>query len=157
METSVLDTPIGLLRLTTADDAVVRIDFLDPGEARPAGDGGKPGALLAEYFAGDIPALERIEVADIVGTPFQRKVWAALRDIPAGQTISYGQLAAAIGQPTAVRAVGRANGANPVPVVVPCHRVIRTGGAMGGYGGGLDRKQWLLDHERRHLGDAATS
>ena len=149
METSVLDTPIGLLRLTTTDDAVVRIDFLDPGEAAPVGDGGKPGALLAEYFAGDIPALERIEVADMVGTPFQRKVWAALRDIPAGRTVSYGELAAAIGQPTAVRAVGRANGANPVPVVVPCHRVIRTGGALGGYGGGLDRKQWLLEHERR--------
>lgn len=155
METSVLDTPIGLLRITSADDAVLRIDFLDPGEATPEGDGGKPGALLAEYFAGDIPALERIEVADMVGTPFQRRVWAALRDIPAGQTISYGQLAAAIGQPTAVRAVGSANGANPVPVVVPCHRVIRTGGAMGGYGGGLDRKQWLLEHERRHLGDAS--
>ena len=75
-------------------------------------------------------------------------MWAALRDIPAGETRSYGQLAAAIGQPTAVRAVGLANGANPVGIVTPCHRVIGAGGALTGYAGGVERKRWLLEHER---------
>ena len=102
---------------------------------------------LRAYFAGDVAALDRI-ATETAGTPFQREVWAALRKIPAGQTWSYGQLAAHIGRPAAVRAVGLANGANPIGLVAPCHRVIGANGSLTGYGGGLDRKQWLLEHER---------
>jgi O-6-methylguanine DNA methyltransferase len=85
------------------------------------------------------------------GTPFQQAVWSILRSIPPGTTRSYADVARHIGSPGAVRAVGAANGANPIPVVIPCHRVVRTGGALGGYGGGLERKVWLLAHERAAL------
>ena len=98
------------------------------------------------YFAGDLVAIDGLE-ADPAGTEFQRQVWAELRRIPAGATISYSQLAARVGRPEAVRAVGAANGRNPVPIVVPCHRVIGANGALVGYGGGLDLKRWLLVHE----------
>ena len=81
------------------------------------------------------------------GTPFQRRVWAALRDIPYGETVSYGELAAALGRPTASRAVGLANGKNPISIIVPCHRVVGADGSMTGYGGGLERKRWLLSFE----------
>jgi O-6-methylguanine DNA methyltransferase len=101
---------------------------------------------LAAYFAGTVTALDGLPVARI-GSEFQRRVWAALRQIPAGETRSYGQLAAAIGQPTASRAIGLANGANPIGIVVPCHRVIGSGGALTGYAGGVERKAWLLRHE----------
>jgi methylated-DNA-[protein]-cysteine S-methyltransferase len=101
---------------------------------------------LTDYFRGDLGALDRLEVAT-GGTRFQRAVWAALREIPAGRTLNYTQLAEAIGAPKAVRAVGLANGANPVGVVVPCHRVIGANGSLTGYGGGLERKRWLLAHE----------
>jgi methylated-DNA-[protein]-cysteine S-methyltransferase len=86
------------------------------------------------------------------GTEFQRAVWSALCEIPAGSTISYGELARRIGRADAVRAVGAANGANPIPVVVPCHRVVAADGSLHGYGGGLPRKRWLLAHEARHAG-----
>lgn len=98
------------------------------------------------YFDGRIDALDALPVAE-PGTEFQRKVWKELRKIPAGATKSYGELAKAIGQPTASRAVGLANGANPIGIVVPCHRVIGADGSLTGYGGGLDRKKWLLRHE----------
>ncbi len=101
---------------------------------------------LRAYFAGDFAALDRIALATN-GTPFQRAVWAALRDIPSGHTISYGMLAERIGHPAAVRAVGAANGANPIGIVVPCHRVIGASGKLTGYAGGLARKAWLLEHE----------
>ena len=104
---------------------------------------------LAAYFAGDIHAIDDIPTAT-AGTAFQREVWRALRAIPAAQTISYGQLAERIGRPRAVRAVGLANGSNPIGVVVPCHRVIGANGSLTGYGGGLHRKEWLLAHERAH-------
>jgi methylated-DNA-[protein]-cysteine S-methyltransferase len=104
---------------------------------------------LAAYFAGDIHAIDDIPTAT-AGTPFQREVWRALRAIPAAETISYGQLAQRIGRPRAVRAVGLANGSNPIGVVVPCHRVIGANGSLTGYGGGLHRKEWLLAHERAH-------
>jgi methylated-DNA-[protein]-cysteine S-methyltransferase len=104
---------------------------------------------LATYFAGDIHAIDDIPTAT-AGTTFQREVWRALRTIPAAETISYGQLAERIGRPRAVRAVGLANGSNPVGVVVPCHRVIGANGSLTGYGGGLHRKEWLLAHERAH-------
>jgi methylated-DNA-[protein]-cysteine S-methyltransferase len=102
--------------------------------------------VLQKYFAGDCHALDAV-VVELNGTPFQRKVWDALREIPAGSTLSYADLARRIGEPRAIRAVGAANGANPVAVIVPCHRVIGTDGTLTGYGGGLDRKQWLLAHE----------
>ena len=101
---------------------------------------------VAAYFAGDLRALDGIAVKT-GGTAFQRAVWQALRTIPAGETRSYGQLAAAIGAPTAVRAVGLANGANPVGVIVPCHRVVGANGTLTGYAGGVERKRWLLAHE----------
>jgi len=103
---------------------------------------------LRAYFSGDIDALADIPTAT-AGTAFQREVWAALRAIQAGTTISYGQLAAKLGRAGASRAVGAANGANPIPIVVPCHRVIGADGSLTGFGSGLGRKQWLLDHERR--------
>jgi methylated-DNA-[protein]-cysteine S-methyltransferase len=101
---------------------------------------------IEKYFAGDLRALDGLRVKT-AGTAFQRRVWDALRKIPCGETVSYAGLAAQIGQPNAVRAVGLANGANPVGVVVPCHRVIGSNGSLTGYGGGIHRKLWLLEHE----------
>lgn len=101
---------------------------------------------LEDYFAGRLSAIGTIPVATN-GTAFQRNVWSALREIPPGRTLSYAGLAAAIGRPAAVRAVGLANGANPIGIVVPCHRVIGADGSLTGYGGGLSRKAWLLEHE----------
>lgn len=101
---------------------------------------------LQAYVEGDIAAIDGIETAT-TGTAFQRKVWAALREIPAGQTWSYGRLAQHVGEPGAARAVGLANGSNPIGVVVPCHRVIGANGTLTGYGGGIERKRWLLRHE----------
>ncbi|HXQ12813.1 MAG TPA: methylated-DNA--[protein]-cysteine S-methyltransferase [Caulobacteraceae bacterium] len=103
-------------------------------------------AALEAYFDGEIGRIDAIRCAT-GGTPFQKAVWAALRTIPAGTTWSYGGLAARLGHPTAVRAVGLANGANPIGLVVPCHRVIGADGSLTGYGGGLERKRWLLAHE----------
>jgi methylated-DNA-[protein]-cysteine S-methyltransferase len=106
---------------------------------------------LQAYFDGDLAALDRVDV-ELNGTAFQRRVWEALRGIEAGTTTSYGALARTVGEPAAVRAVGAANGANPVAVIVPCHRVIGSNGSLTGYGGGLERKKWLLAHEARHSG-----
>ena len=105
-------------------------------------------AAISSYFDGKLDVIDAIPV-ETGGTPFQRLVWRALRDIPCGTTISYGELANRIGQSAAVRAVGAANGANPVAVVVPCHRVIGANGSLTGYGGGIERKRWLLDHESK--------
>jgi methylated-DNA-[protein]-cysteine S-methyltransferase len=104
------------------------------------------GRKLMAYVAGDIAAIDDVPTRT-PGTGFQRKVWAALREIPAGQTWSYGRLAAHVGEPGAARAVGLANGSNPIGVVVPCHRVIGANGTLTGYGGGIERKRWLLRHE----------
>lgn len=104
------------------------------------------GDALDAYFGGDLDALSGI-TCQTNGSPFQRRVWAALHDIPAGGTMSYARLAAYIGKPAAVRAVGLANGANPIGIVVPCHRVIGANGKLTGYGGGVERKAWLLEHE----------
>ena len=103
---------------------------------------------IGRYFAGELGAIDALPVRT-AGTPFQRAVWRALREIPCGTTVSYAQLAERIGRPTAVRAVGLGNGANPVGVVVPCHRVIGSDGSLTGYGGGIQRKRWLLEHEKR--------
>jgi methylated-DNA-[protein]-cysteine S-methyltransferase len=101
---------------------------------------------IQRYFGGDLAALDTLPVKT-AGTPFQRAVWKALREIPCGTTISYAKLAEQIGKPAAMRAVGLANGSNPIGIVVPCHRVIGANGSLTGYGGGLDRKRWLLQHE----------
>ena len=101
---------------------------------------------LSGYFNGDLDRLAAIEWR-VAGTPFQQKVWHALPGIPAGTTLSYGALAARLLTPKAVRAVGHANGSNPISVVVPCHRLIGAGGSLVKYGGGLERKRWLLKHE----------
>ena len=98
------------------------------------------------YFAGETGVIDNIPV-ETTGTPFQRAVWNELRKIPGGTATTYGKLAEKIGRPKAVRAVGLANGSNPIGVIVPCHRVIGSNGSLTGYGGGLDRKRWLLDHE----------
>lgn len=163
-ETLTLDriaTPVGEVLLVTDGEGVVRaLDFSDYeprmmrllGRHAPDAElvvGRAPEAVrgaVEAYFAGDARALEGLEVKT-GGTDFQRSVWAALRDIPAGETRSYGQLAAAIGSPRAVRAAGLANGQNPIAVIVPCHRVIGANGTLTGYAGGLERKKWLLAHE----------
>jgi methylated-DNA-[protein]-cysteine S-methyltransferase len=106
--------------------------------------------VITRYFAGDFAALDELPVK-FAGTSFQRSVWQALREIPCGKTLSYSELAHKIGKPTATRAVGLANGSNPVGVIVPCHRVIGANGSLTGYGGGLERKRWLLDHESNPL------
>jgi methylated-DNA-[protein]-cysteine S-methyltransferase len=105
---------------------------------------------INRYFAGDLTAIDTLPVKTL-GTPFQRSVWRALRDIPCGTTITYANLARRIGRPTAMRAVGLANGSNPIGVIVPCHRVIGASGSLTGYGGGIDRKRWLLNHESNSL------
>jgi O-6-methylguanine DNA methyltransferase len=154
-------SPLSPLLLITDDEGALRA--LDFGDHEPRmnrllaeryGDvavkrGAAPKAItraLDTYFDGDFAALEDVAVAT-GGTAFQRAVWHALREIPPGTTQSYGQIAASIGRPAASRAVGAANGANPVAIVVPCHRVIGANGALTGYGGGIARKRWLLDHE----------
>ena len=106
------------------------------------------GLALEAYFEGDIRAIDTLQTCSL-GTEFQAKCWAALRKIPPGETRSYGQQAVMIGNPKAVRAVGLANGANPIGIVVPCHRVVGADGTLTGYGGGLPRKRWLLEHESK--------
>jgi methylated-DNA-[protein]-cysteine S-methyltransferase len=124
-----------LLRLQYG--AVVLKDARSPADLR---------AALSAYFKGDFASLKTIKWC-VAGTPFQRKVWTALPKIPVGATRSYGTLATQLGMPNAVRAVGHANGSNPISVVVPCHRLIGANGALVKYGGGLERKRWLLEHE----------
>jgi methylated-DNA-[protein]-cysteine S-methyltransferase len=126
-----------LLRLHYGEGGVELVHGRTPESVRQS--------LLA-YLGGDLHAIDEIEVAT-AGTAFQRELWAALRCIPAGETVSYGELAVQLGRPRAVRAVGLANGANPIGVVVPCHRVIGADRSLTGYGGGLARKRWLLEHE----------
>ena len=156
-------SPLSVLLLVTDNDGALRaLEFADH-ESRMHrllrehyGDyrlhkGAAPVSIiqsLSAYFDGNLDALATVKVAT-GGTAFQRMVWQAVWAIPPGATQSYGQLAINIGRSAASRAVGAANGANPVPIVVPCHRVIGATGALTGYGGGLPRKRWLLDHERR--------
>ena len=157
-----LPTPIGILLIVFDDEDRLRALDWDDYETRmrrllrlqygseiELREGSAPGSIrnpLSAYFAGDFSALDAIEV-QTAGTPFQRKLWTALRTIPSGQTSSYGALAAKIGVPKAVRAIGAANGANPISIVLPCHRVIGSNQRLTGYGGGLHRKSWLLTHE----------
>lgn len=150
---TVVESPLGPLTLR-ADDGVLSGLFMTEHRHGPAADAlgdrvddGLPAAReqLAAYFAGELTAFD-LDL-HVHGTPFQQRVWAALREIPYGATVTYGELAATIGQPTAVRAVGLANGRNPVSIVVPCHRVVGASGSLTGYGGGVERKRALLDLE----------
>lgn len=161
-----IDTPIGKMLIVADQDGNLRAADWTDHETRMDrflrlhyGENGftlKPtrnphglGNAMSRYFAGELTAIDTLPV-QTAGTPFQREVWRALREIPCGTTVSYAKLAEQIGRPTAVRAVGLANGSNPVGVVVPCHRVIGSNGSLTGYGGGIERKRWLLEHESVH-------
>jgi O-6-methylguanine DNA methyltransferase len=151
VELSRVDSPLGVLTIAMGARGLRALAFDNrlPDVAGPARDGRTPKMVvdaLAAYFRGDLHAIDSLPI-DPRGTDFQRRVWAALRTIPAGTTWSYAQLAHAVGQPSAMRAVGAANGRNPIALVVPCHRVIASDGTLGGYGGGLEKKRWLLRHE----------
>lgn len=155
-----VDSPIGKLLLVSDGEVLLLLEFEEYedrlqrafkrfGPAATLTPGHSPEAMrrrIAAYFDGDLAALDAIEVRPR-GTAFQLRVWQALRHIPPGTTTSYGRLAAALGMPKAIRAVGHANGTNPISIVVPCHRVIGADGSLTGYGGGLQRKAWLLRHE----------
>ena len=149
--TTTVDSPVGPLLLTSDSTALTRLLFggrPDPTwstEPCPVLD--RAVTQLAEYFRGERTDFD-LPLAP-AGTPFQLAVWQALRDIPYGETINYGELATRVGNVRASRAVGLANGRNPISIVVPCHRVIGANGSLTGYGGGLDRKRLLLDLERR--------
>jgi methylated-DNA-[protein]-cysteine S-methyltransferase len=145
-QTAQVQSPIGAFRAVVEDGVVRTATFLvDAGEHD---DGYGVYDALRAYFAGECDALDAVTV-DPQGTPFQRDVWKRLREVRAGETVSYGELARRVGAPNAARAVGMANASNPIALIVPCHRVIRTGGAIGGYGFGVEAKRWLLDHESR--------
>ena len=160
-------TPVGPMLALASDTALCALEF-DSGPRTSRLDARLarfyPGALIQDhenavvaaarawldaYFAGETADISALTL-DARGTAFELKVWTALRAIPAGTTTSYGRLAAQIATSAASRAVGLANGANPIAIIVPCHRVIGASGALTGYGGGLDRKTWLLEHEQRH-------
>jgi methylated-DNA-[protein]-cysteine S-methyltransferase len=160
-----IDSPVGEIIIVTDEDERLRsLDFSDyadrairllerqygaPGEHYVLISASLPKkikAAFAAYFDGALTALEGLAVKTR-GTAFQEQVWSALRTIPAGGTVSYGDIANQIGNASAVRAVGAANGANPVGIVVPCHRVIGADGSLTGFGGGIERKRWLLTHE----------
>lgn len=143
-----IDSPIGALLVAGDGDALTAVHMdgsPGPGWRRDRTALREATSQLRAYFAGELREFD-LPLAPH-GTPFQQAVWAALREIPYGHTISYAELAAAVGRPRSARAVGAANGRNPIAVVVPCHRVIGASGALTGYGGGLDRKRLLLDLE----------
>ncbi len=161
LQASWVDTPLGSMLVIADEEGLYLVDFVEKQNIEIEEIGkkmnllivlGKPDPAkkvekeLGEYFCGKlgkftIPLLS-------LGSPFQKKVWEELRNIPWGKTRSYAEVAAAIGKPSACRAVGLANGANPFAIVVPCHRVIRGDGTLGGYAGGIKRKEWLLQHEK---------
>ena len=141
-----VDTPVGRLGLVASERGLRRV--LWAGEPGAGGDEAvlaAAAAQLREYFDGSRRAFDL--PLDLEGTPFQRRAWLALAEIPYGATRSYGEQARLLGMPRAARAVGAANGANPVPIVLPCHRLVGADGSLTGFGGGLDVKRWLLDFE----------
>ena len=155
-----LASPIGPIGLVIAGEALEVLDFMDDegrfndlvarqypqGVRRSASDPSGIADRIAAYLGGQLDAIEDIPTRPS-GTPFQQSVWQSLRTIPCGATISYAELATRVGRPRASRAVGQANGRNPIAIVHPCHRVIGANGTLTGYGGGLGRKEWLLRHE----------
>jgi methylated-DNA-[protein]-cysteine S-methyltransferase len=153
--TSTFESPIGPLTLLARDEVFTHLSMHDARHSTAAPEDAviddawfkDIAAQLDAYFAGELTTFD-LEM-NLSGTEFQRSVWAQLREIPYGETISYGELAGRVGNPNASRAVGLANGRNPIAVIVPCHRVIGADGSLTGYGGGLERKTWLLDHEQR--------
>jgi methylated-DNA-[protein]-cysteine S-methyltransferase len=167
IQVDIVDSPVGRLAIAERAARLCLLhfggdgDYVEqalqrwyPGEPRVRREVPAIRAVLSCYFAGEHAAIDAVAV-ELNGTEFQKQVWQALRRIPPGTTISYAELARRIGEPAAVRAVGAANGANPVALVVPCHRVIGSDGSLTGYGGGLDRKRWLLDHEHATWKDDA--
>lgn len=159
-----LSSPIGDLLLTARDGKLTSLYMINDRSNQPIPDDWREGSdaaltaasrQLDDYFEG---RLQHFDLPiHMIGTPFQLRVWNQLRKIPYGETISYGELARRVGNPKASRAVGSANGRNPISIIVPCHRVIASAGTLGGYGGGLDRKLWLLEHEVHVLGREAPS
>ncbi len=164
------DTPLGLVDLTFSAEGLCGLEMVDAEEVLPFiipglihGTAGQapPDRLIGEvndaigeiqgYFRGLATDFAEVPL-DLRGTPFQLQVWGELQKIPFGHTISYQEVARRLGKPGAARAVGRACGANPIPLIVPCHRVIASSGALGGFSSGLPRKRWLLEHERLHVG-----
>lgn len=162
IEAATIQSPVGPLTIAARDGRICLLHFAQALEAdgvraalgrwypaepvRPAADPAGAVRALTAYFEGALSALDHLPV-ELHGTAFQRRVWTTLRSVPAGTTCSYADLARRIRMPSAVRAVGAANGANPVAIIVPCHRVIGANGTLVGYGGGLERKRWLLQHE----------
>jgi len=146
-----IDTPLGPMSAVAVEAGVCRLEFAESPIEDRSRDLPEPFRTLAEeleaYFEGRLKVFKTPLFFE-KGTSFQRKVWAELAKIPYGETRSYKELALAVGNPTACRAVAQANGANPLTLLIPCHRVINTGGALGGYGGGIFRKKRLLKHER---------
>jgi len=154
-------TPIGVLLVTGDESTVTGVRFADPEEARarsrssatarasaPVLDAAEQ---LVAYFDGSL--MEFDLPLSLSGTPFFARVWEAVQEVPYGETRTYGEIAAVLGRPGAARAVGAANGRNPLPIIVPCHRLVGADGGLTGYGGGLERKRWLLDHESGLAGD----
>ena len=160
LERTDLESPIGKVTIVARDGALCALSFgglgggvrrtlerrFGPFRLRPADRKNPVVSRIEAYFRGDLGAVDDLEV-DAGGTCFQRRVWEALREVPAGETASYQELAAELGRPTASRAVGSANARNPIALVVPCHRIVRSDGSLGGYAYGLTRKRWLLEHE----------
>jgi len=145
-----LETPLGTMEITASELAVHAIHFVDLNAAVKRNElTDITKQQLQEYFAGDREMFDL--PLDPIGTMFQQKVWRALTTISFGQTCSYSDIATKIDNPKGVRAVGAANGKNPLTIVVPCHRVIGSNGALTGYASGVERKAWLLDHERKGL------
>jgi O-6-methylguanine DNA methyltransferase len=159
---STISTPLGNIVATVTAAGVEHLQFCDDPATAERWRGDRTGSAaahlshladeLAAYFAGDLTAFT-VPLAPAAGTPFQLAAWAYLRSIPFAQTRTYGQQATAIGAPNASRAVGGANGANPLCLIVPCHRVVGADGSLTGFAAGIDRKRWLLDHERRACSD----
>lgn len=161
LSVATLQTPIGPIEVVTKGGVLCGITFEGHGALTRAWMEKRFGEIAIEqydslgevtdritaYFAGDIRAVEPLPV-DTGGTTFQRLVWEALRKIKPGTTASYGDVAKTVSSPKAFQAVGMAAGRNPIPIVIPCHRVIATDGTLGGFGGGLERKRWLLSHEK---------
>jgi AraC family transcriptional regulator of adaptative response/methylated-DNA-[protein]-cysteine methyltransferase len=164
LRASWIDTPLGAMLVVADDEKLYLIDFLNrrslekeikrlikrtkfsiiPGKTSLAE---QIEAELKDYFSGKIQEFKT--PLFLLGSPFQKRVWEELKKIPKGETRSYAEIATAIGKPSAFRAVALANGANPFAIVIPCHRVINSNGNLGGYGGGIKRKEWLLQHERK--------